>query len=290
MIYLLTRPLFMSMNRYIKVKIGEPPIFFLWFIFPLLHFYKMFNFSHFVHTVFRKVVTSMKWVFIILLMIFLLLLLLLYSKLKIHIHYYHAQDNDELIIQFKGFFGLFRYKINVPIIKFDEDSPSIITKKKVEKPAKGNNENVEKEQYTLQDFIHTIQDMKKLTHHIVDLYSKIIREFFKKITITKLHWESTIGVGDAAYTGIAVGALWAAKGSLIGIITHYFHVPEVPKISINPHFQKVITQTSFTCMIQFRVGHAIFAGIKVFKHWRGGVPKFHSKTLSKLNQIKEKSS
>lgn len=232
----------------------------------------------------------MKWVFIILLIIFLLFILLFYSSLKIHIQYYHEKDNDQLTIKFLGLYGLFRYKINVPVIKIDKDSPSIVTKKKVEQGKGGNNHNVDKEKFTPEDLIKTITDMKNLVHHVVDLYSTIVRKFLKKITVTKLQWDSTIGVGNAAYTGMAAGALWAAKGGLIGLITHFMNVPEIPKITVNPHFQKVITQTSFTCMIQFRVGNAILAGIAMIKHWRGGMPKFHSKALSKLNPLKEKSS
>ena len=57
----------------------------------------------------------------------------------------------------------------------------------------------------------------------------------------------------------------------------------MPNISVQPQFQMAISQTSFKCMLQFRIGHAIIAGIKLLKFWKGGRPHFKSKSLSGLS-------
>ena len=61
-----------------------------------------------------------------------------------------------------------------------------------------------------------------------------------------------------------------------------------PNLSVHPHFQLAVTQTSFKCMLQFRIGHAMVAGIKLVKFWKGGWPQFKSKPLSHLSQERSK--
>jgi hypothetical protein len=103
-----------------------------------------------------------------------------------------------------------------------------------------------------------------------------------------MEWNSMIGIGDAARTGTLVGALWIVKGSIIGVISNYIRLKEMPKLSITPNFQQAISQTRFSCMIQFRIGNAMLAGIKLVKYWKGGKPKFRTKPLSKFSEEKTK--
>ncbi len=48
----------------------------------------------------------------------------------------------------------------------------------------------------------------------------------------------------------------------------------MPNLSVTPHFQFAILQTQLTCIFQFRIGHAILAGLKLIKFWKGGRPQF----------------
>ncbi|HAQ08870.1 MAG TPA: hypothetical protein DCR24_15690, partial [Bacillus bacterium] len=77
--------------------------------------------------------------------------------------------------------------------------------------------------------------------------------------------------------------IWSVKGGLIGVLSHYMKLKDMPVISITPNFQYAITQTSFKCIFQVRVGHAILAGIKLVKYWKGGWPEFKTKPLSVLS-------
>ena len=52
----------------------------------------------------------------------------------------------------------------------------------------------------------------------------IVRKFFKKVSVKRFEWHSMIGVGDAAHTGMATGALWAIKGSIVGLIKSLFKI------------------------------------------------------------------
>ena len=54
------------------------------------------------------------------------------------------------------------------------------------------------------------------------LFIEFFAHFLKKVNVTELEWHSTMGVGDAALTGMLTGALWTIKGSIIGMIQSLF--------------------------------------------------------------------
>ncbi len=203
----------------------------------------------------------MKWVLIACILLFLLVFAIILTKLKVSIHYSHYQDDDFLKIEFKAWFGLIKYKINIPLIKVDDNSPTIVIKEEVQS---GRTEELKKKdtkQFSVEDMLNSIRDMKAILEHVVSLH-RIIRNFFKKVSVTKLEWHTAMGVGDAALTGMLTGALWTMKGSVIGMISHYFKLLENPNMTVQPLFQMAISQTSFKCMFQFRIGYAMVAGIK----------------------------
>ncbi|MEH7304432.1 DUF2953 domain-containing protein [Neobacillus drentensis] len=218
------------------------------------------------------------WVLLVLSILLLLFILILFTKLTILINYYHHNDNDDLKIVFKIWFGLIKYKINVPLIKVDENSPSVVIKSNKqmgESTEKSSTEDVN--QITTEDVENNFSNAKKLLNHVFGLH-RIVRKFLRKVSIKSLEWDTLIGVGDAAHTGMITGAIWALKGSLIGLVSHYLKLFVMPKITVTPHFQAAVMQTRLTCIIQFRIGHAILAGLKLFKFWKGGLPHFKKKT------------
>ena len=63
---------------------------------------------------------------IILLIILILIGILIVTKVKVLINIHHSQDDDHIKLKFSAWFGLIKYTINVPLIKVDTNSPSII--------------------------------------------------------------------------------------------------------------------------------------------------------------------
>lgn len=191
-------------------------------------------------------------------------------------NYYHHNDNDELKIEFRIWFGLIRYKKLVPLIKIDDDSPSLVVASKSQMGDAPKN-NKEQELYVDQidknDFISQLKNTKLLLDRVVQLH-EIVQSFLKKISIKKFEWHTLFGAGDAAHTGMLIGAIWALKGSILGIISKYLRLREYPDFTVTPHFQFTIVQSRISCIFQFRIGHAILAGIKLIKFWKGGLPNF----------------
>ncbi|HYK72697.1 MAG TPA: DUF2953 domain-containing protein [Pseudoneobacillus sp.] len=225
----------------------------------------------------------MKWLIIALIILLILIITIIWTKLTIILDFYHGNDNDHLKLEFKIWFGLIKYKKDIPLIKIDDDSPSIVYE---EKTKMGKEEKTSKEdikQITENDILRSLRDAKRLLKHVVKLHA-IIRHFLTKVKVKKLEWHSVIGFGDAAHTGMLTGAVWAIKGSMVGIISHYMKLIDMPRMTVTPYFQQTVTQTRFRCMFQFRIGQAMLAGIKLIKFWKGGRPHFESKSLSVLSK------
>lgn len=230
--------------------------------------------------------TELKWLVIILLVILLLLTILIVTKVSIFLHYYHHNDNDHLKVEFKAWFGMIKYKIEIPLIKIDDRSPSINIRQ--EDTALGQGEAVKKDKkYSQEDLLASYRDMKELISKVVSFH-QTVRKFLKKITVKQFEWHTLVGLGDAAYTGMLTGAIWAVKGSIIGMISHYMKLQTPPILTVTPQFQFAVSQTAISCIFQFRIGYAMLAGMKIIKNWKGGRPNFKTKPLSAFSSDKTK--
>ena len=87
---------------------------------------------------------------------------------------------------------------------------------------------------------------------------------------------------------MAAGALWTAKGSLVGFISSFMRLKKMPVLTVTPDFQAAVAETSIKCMFRFRIGNAIFAVIKLYKLWKGGKAYFRTKPLSIFSKEKTK--
>ncbi|WHX99615.1 DUF2953 domain-containing protein [Neobacillus sp. DY30] len=226
------------------------------------------------------------WLVIALILILLFIILIIFSKLTIRLNYFHHNDNDELKIQFRIWFGLIRYTMNVPLIKIDDNSPSIVMKENTQMGDSSEKQSPTKEEQITKDgFMSNLSNAKEIMQHVVNM-NVIISKFIKRIVIKHFEWHSLVGVGDAAHTGIITGALWTLKGSIIGMLSHFLRLKEMPVLSITPHFQLAIIQTHVTCIFQFRIGYAILAGLKLIKFWKGGRPNLKMDTAYSKEKTK----
>ncbi|WP_246941233.1 DUF2953 domain-containing protein [Bacillus pinisoli] len=212
----------------------------------------------------------MIWLYVILAIILFFSLLLL-SNLYIKIDYSHTQDDDQLSIMVKLWF--FRYTFKIPLVKIDKDTNSIVFKKESQM---GNSSEVKEKQpteVTPNEILNGFKNAREVIQHVVHLHS-IVRAFLQKVTILKLDWHTNFGIGDAALTGMLVGAGWAVKGGIIGLVSQYMRLKTNPTITITPFFQHSFSHTKLTCMLSFRIGNAILAGLRIVKFWKGGLPSF----------------
>lgn len=225
------------------------------------------------------------WLLIALIILFFLLLVIIFTKLTVIINYYHHNDNDDLKIELKIWFGIIKYKINVPLIKIDDNSPSVVVKGNTHMGNSSGESDEMEQQITPNKVKNRVKDFKEILDHVSHTYV-IVRKLLQKMTIKQFEWHSLLGVGDAAITGVATGVLWTLKGSIVGMLSHFLQLKKMPVLSVTPHFQFAVIQTRLTCIIQFRIGYAILAGLKLIKFWKGGRPNLEMSTAYSKEKTK----
>lgn len=218
----------------------------------------------------------MHWIWWVVILIMVFLILLPFAKIKVSIEFFHNQDNDDLKIKISTFFGIASYKIDVPVLKVDDDSPSIIVE---EEQHTAISDKKKTKKITPELILRDLQKIKDFLQHVIGFH-KIIKRFLNHISINQFTWKSRLGIEDAAATGPMIGAAWGIKGSTLGVISHYMRLKVVPNIDIQPAFQQVISHTELTCMISFRLGYAIIAALQIVKHWKNR-PKFTVENLER---------
>lgn len=214
--------------------------------------------------------TFLKVFFMILVILIVLILFLfivaIFTKIKIDMTYKFQPHEQRATIFIKAFFGLFRYRIEIPSEKL---------RKNKESEMQINEHDEETNQQDDEEGLSSFEPIKQILHHIHELYD-ILKDFFKKVRIVDLEWKSVIGTGNAASAAIVAGAGWAFKGNVIGMISNYFLLKVYPKLEITPVFNRATSETYLRCMIQVKVGHAILAGIKLLRFWKKNVLKSSS--------------
>ncbi|MBA2871754.1 hypothetical protein HNQ85_002029 [Anoxybacillus calidus] len=207
-------------------------------------------------------------------------------RMSILIDVKHAQGDDRVKITLKTLFGLIRYTINIPLVKVDKESLGIIVSRRDEMSYGKSNVEIQpkKNKYTPSEIVDSLKQTKRFVNHVVHLHS-ILKKFLSHIAVTKFEWHTTFGTGDAAYTGMAIGIGWSVKYGIVAIVSRYMKLKTGPVITITPSFQQAMSQTHFICMIHFRIGHAMLAGMRIVKYWRGNsLSKLKSFVAGKANE------
>jgi hypothetical protein len=212
-------------------------------------------------------------------------LLICIMKLHVHIDLLHAKDNDHFKVTLKTFFGLLRYTIDIPLVKIDKQSLGIVVSRSNDEIGNvQNNVDVQKKKYTPSEIVHSLQQTKRFIDDVIHLHS-IIKKFMSHVSITKFEWHTRFGIGDAAYTGIAVGVGWSIKYGVITVLSKYMKLKTSPVFTIIPSFQQPTSQTKLACMIHFRIGYAMLAGMRIVKYWRGNsLEKLKAAAAHKVNE------
>ncbi|OAO80927.1 DUF2953 domain-containing protein [Anoxybacillus flavithermus] len=176
------------------------------------------------------------------------------------IQFQHAQDDDQLMIDVR-LLRFIRYRLTIPLIEISKSEVGIVTEERT------NTGKDEKTTFTVNDARDRLAKVRQLLNKIVHLHT-IMKKFLQHVSVLQFQWHTQIGVGDAAKTAVFVGVGWSVKYYVVAMISKYMNVCITPSISIVPFFQGAVSRTSFTCMIRFRIGYAILAGLKVVKHWK----------------------
>jgi hypothetical protein len=92
------------------------------------------------------------------------------------------------------------------------------------------------------------------------LFKPAFNYFISRMVIKDIVWETSMGWGDAAVTGITTGLLWNMKTVILNFLNACMRRVVIKKININPDFNNISLSVYFDCILSFKIGHAIVAG------------------------------
>jgi hypothetical protein len=203
------------------------------------------------------------WIFIIFASIVFTVVLVMFTTLYIELSFIHRNDNSDIQIKFRMFYFL-RYTLKIPLIKLDVKEHAV----KIREEQKGiGTKKKRKKKVTFAQLKKQFKAYKDMVVHVQSFY-QIIQKFCSKIKISNMTWHSSIGLGEASSSAVASGALWSLKGVVLQLINTFFTLKGSPSISVVPLFQVMHSETRFTCMVSFKIGHAILVMLRVMKAWR----------------------
>lgn len=213
----------------------------------------------------------MIWVGFTLVMIF---LLIYFTTVRIHIEYKRARENDHIHIKAGIWFGLISLKFNIPLLQLQSLIKGVKGEEEVT-PANTKTAGIQKSKFRLTPrevyrYFHRFYLLRDQVHNL----NLIFKQVLKKIRCEQFEWYTRVGVGDAASTGVLTGVIWGIKTTIVGLFSHYVTLRTTPRMNVVPAFQGQNLDTRFSCILRFRIGNAIIAGIRIlfkFKKGREGI-------------------
>ncbi|MFJ7557127.1 DUF2953 domain-containing protein [Bacillus thuringiensis] len=163
------------------------------------------------------------WFAIITGVILLLIVFIILSTITLRFTFLYTELEKQALLQVE--IWMIRYTFN--ILKRVEKLEKNIEKKVKKAEEEGGIENkVLAELDTIGELIIKLREMHN-----------IFKDFLNKVKINQWRWQSQIGTGDAASTGIVTGFAWSIKGIIVGVAEQYMHIINVPELEITPVFQ-----------------------------------------------------
>lgn len=218
------------------------------------------------------------YLLIILAVIFLLILSL--SKITLRLRYHRRGKDDNLVLDFSLWRGLFNYKFEIPFVKMQAGEVKTTKKgpglgsflRPVLRPAFKFRAEVEGKTGRL------IAEKKKKVPvpspaKLIDMFVNAIRQFkkyypvvvflFERVKLRRFQWQTEIGTGEPSQTGVLVGTAWGLKGFLLSLAYRLFSTGGTkPVIYVSPNFEKACFNTFLDCIFEVRIGYIILTGFK----------------------------
>lgn len=207
--------------------------------------------------------------------ILIILILFPFTSVRIHLIYRRKAERDHLEFRFRLFFGWIRFRVRVPSLQLRGAEMTVRSKEKGNVPGSGTRH--QKSRITWRGIRKMRHKFAQLQQRIVQLNEVLLetgRRFMSRVVCERLEWETFIGTGDAASTGIVTGIVWGVKYTLIGFAGSHIRWEKAPQIEVQPLFNSERIETCLESIFRFRIGHAILAVIcllvRLFQNQKGG--------------------
>ncbi|MDB5083929.1 MAG: hypothetical protein JWN30_815 [Bacilli bacterium] len=207
----------------------------------------------------------MNWVVFWLACFLALCIIVAFLSIQVMVHYKRDAENDRIELKFRTIGGLVHYQLAFPVADISRNKGNAAITAKIKGGA--DQENLSGELALGWTYIqNAIEKFREIWRGFGTFRDDVLYQL-KIFRVYDLHWKTEFGVGDAAATGTLAGFAWAIKGNVMGIISHFFSLCEKPNLEVKPAFYKTGFSTDVSCIIKFRLGDAIVAGVKVAIYW-----------------------
>ncbi|SFE67933.1 DUF2953 domain-containing protein [Alteribacillus iranensis] len=209
----------------------------------------------------------MEWVITTGLILICIVVMIMVTPVQLSFRLVRKNKRQDIMASLKIWY-IYTKNFEIPIISYDEETPSLVIKEKTSSTLA---DTVEKDiEETPEDVKRQLNTLRLLVNHVSGLL-KIGKRLLGKMKLEKLEWRSEIGTGDAAWAGILTGMLWSTKSMVAGVGSSCMKMKCSPALDVLPHFNKAIFNTEFKCIVAFKLGHAIIAGLSVLRQLNGSM-------------------
>ncbi|MEI7024605.1 DUF2953 domain-containing protein [Paenibacillus sp. y28] len=209
----------------------------------------------------------------------LLLWIVLESNVESRIYYRRRQTNDHVVVQVKALMGLIRYKTEIPVIRFEGWSQGILVERKKANQAFALSQGSERHEQVTLEKIKDYYDKAQLFLKQFVGFSEWFTRTLKHIHCTSCSWSTRIGLGDTVGTAISTGAVWAMKSSLLGFLSRYIRLSTIPKLDVQPDYNRLHFSTEGDVALTMRFGYLVLASFLFWLRFR----KRHRHPAADLN-------
>ncbi|WP_284640329.1 DUF2953 domain-containing protein [Paenibacillus silviterrae] len=183
----------------------------------------------------------MLWLWVLLALVLLIIFIVLASSLQIRFSAARQGENDEAVVDVKGLFGLFKYRLHIPFVKFKNFSEGVEMKLETVNRSQGSLLAEGEPNITGENIKNAFEDLKDLLRHTFQ-FNRWLTGMLSHVRCTDFQWTTKVGVGDAPSTAVTTGMVWGLKSSFLGFAFRYIRLETQPRLNVVPNFN----QTEFT--------------------------------------------
>lgn len=217
----------------------------------------------------------MLWVFVTLLAI---ILLVVVSFVQIEVYFHRQHQDDEIQIKVVALYGLVKIRFNIPVIKIKQRYPGVEVQAEAE-AAKSDIASVKiRNTITPNTIMQLFQRARKRIREVYGLL-EWTKQTLQYVRCEQIQWQSKLGTGDAAETGVLTGVAWGVKTSILGFGLKYLDLRTIPKLNVVPLYEQRHFYSELHCILRIRVAHAMLQGIRFIPRWikgKGGEGKWQN--------------
>jgi hypothetical protein len=201
----------------------------------------------------------------ILLFLALIIYFLLNSKVKISLKYSRSGWTDHAVFSVYGFGGLIKYQYKVSLLEISNDGIKFFSVKK-DKKGKEEEKKKKKKKAGFDEIYKKYVYIKERYHsnrHIINRIRKYLR---CKIKLEEFDFCFILGTGDAYYTAILSGVVWALTGALCSLVLRNQELKK-QHVDVKADFNQKRLNINLDCIFSIKLVHIIVVGFIILPYY-----------------------